>query len=471
MPQQEMQVSLLKGDMHGQNVEYRDNISVNCSAIVRPILGAQGYMLQEPGLTLLGSGLGTDRGGVWNEKQEQHFRVSGSAFISVTANGAVTTLGIAGAGAFPVSLPYSNQTQAIISNSRMYLYNGSIFKEVIDENLGNPIDGVWVDGYYMLTDGDFLYHTDLQDESSISPLKYSGSDFSPDPLKGVSLTTDNKVMAWNRYSIEYFVNEAAENFAFTRIPSRNVEYGLVATHAKASIGGAWFFVGGTKNGDVSVYNLSVGTAVAIASRDVSQMIQQYSEDELANIVLESRVDDDYEYLILHLPNITLKCNLTVMKVAGKENAWSILKTDTVGNRTWRSIHGIYEPRLGKWVYGDKRSNAIGYLDPTVTTHYGAKVECALFTPFIFLDSASIDELEIFTIPGLNTVDDASCFVSFTYDGIHFGTELALNYGNPGGYMQRFGEYRFGYVDNWFGMKLRWISESKMAFSLARIVYG
>ena len=58
---------------------------------------------------------------------------------------------------------------------------------VTDSDLGDPIDGVWVDSYYFLTDGEYIYHTDITDETSIDPLKYATAEFMPDPSLGLGI--------------------------------------------------------------------------------------------------------------------------------------------------------------------------------------------------------------------------------------------------------------------------------------------
>ena len=62
-------INLLKGDKAGIETDYRDYLPVNMSGVVRSMFGAQGYMLQQPGLTKYGEGIGIDRGGLWNERQ------------------------------------------------------------------------------------------------------------------------------------------------------------------------------------------------------------------------------------------------------------------------------------------------------------------------------------------------------------------------------------------------------------------
>lgn len=466
-----MPITLLKGDKAGEETDYRDYLPTNVSGIVRNILGAQGYMLQQPGLTQYGSARGIDRQGVWNERVGRHYRVSGNRLVEITTNGVSTNLGTI-TGTDTASMPYSFNTQAIIANGNYYLYaptNG--FRQVTDPDLGNPIDAVWVDGYYFFTDGEFIYHTDITDESAIDPLQFATSEFSPDPSLGVGLTTDNKVIVFNRYTIEFFVNVATANFAFTRQPSRAIKFGIVGTHCKAEIGGAFYFMGGAKEQAVSVFAMGIGTAIDIASREVNKLINQYSEEQLSKAVVESRSEDDYSYLIVHLPNEVLLYNFKVAQLSGKDQAWTILKSDVAGDVQWRAKHGVFEPRKGVWVYGDKQSNLLAILDETVATHYGELAECILYTPFIFLEEQSIDELNIQTIPGFTTEPDATVFMSLTYDGVVHSMEHTMQYGGPSAYGQRFIAYRLGDVRNWFAFKFRWASTSRMAFSFAKITYG
>ena len=143
-------------------------------------------------------------------------------------------------------MPYSFETQAVIANGDMFLYDGTTFSQITDPDLGDPIDGVWVRGYYFLTDGENVYHTDINDESSIDPLKFSTAEFMPDKSLGVAKTQDDKVMVFGRYTLQYFIDVATANFAFSNIETRAQKIGIVATHAKCESGGNWFITGGRK---------------------------------------------------------------------------------------------------------------------------------------------------------------------------------------------------------------------------------
>jgi hypothetical protein len=465
-----MTINILQGDRVDTSTDYRGALAENVSAVLKPMFGADGYMREEPGLTQYATGNGTDRGGVWNSKMLELFRVSGGSLITVAANGGIEDLGaIEGTG--QAAMPFSFQSQAIVTNGSYWRYTvgGGLVKNV-DVNLGEPIDCVWVDGYYFFTDGEYLFHTDLADEMVISPLQFATSEFSPDPTVGLGLTTDNKVIAMNRYSMEFFANAANEFFAFTRIPSRNVSYGLVGTFAKAQIGGEWFFMGGPSEGNISIYQLDVGTAKNIASRDVDKLIAQYTETQLALCKLETRIVDNYPALIVRLPNETLMYNFKLAAAAGNEQAWTILKS-TTGTGVYRAINGVFDGRLGKWVYGDVEDSKLGYLDQTVATHYGQIVECVLYTPFVPIEAQCINQVEVKSIPGHTATDDATVFLSLSYDGNIYSMESSVEYGAPSAYNQRFIARRLGYIRNYFNMKLRWTSRSRMAFCSMVINHG
>ena len=132
-------ITFVKGDKISDETDYRDQLPVNMSPIFRPMFGADGYMLEWPGLTSFGTASGISRGGVWNERVERHYRISGNEFGEVSSGGVFTKLGDVPGGDV-ASLPYSFETQAIIADGKFYLYdpvNG--FRQVTDPEGRTPI--------------------------------------------------------------------------------------------------------------------------------------------------------------------------------------------------------------------------------------------------------------------------------------------------------------------------------------------
>ena len=462
-------ITFIKGDKVGSETDYRDALPVNMYGVIKPLFGADGYMSQYPGLTQLASTSGASRGGVWNPRFRKHFRVQGNDFVEIDSSGSVTVLGVV-PGNDTVSLPYSFNTQAIIANGRYFLYDATNgFREVTDSDVGDPIDGVWVDGYYFFCDKQNLFHTNISDESQVDPLAFATSEFSPDPTLAVAKTQDNKVAVFNRYTTEFFQNVATDNFAFQRLVQRAINSGIVGTHAKAVYGAQFFILGGNKEESPSAYIMTVGGVQKIATREVDKIINTYTEDELSTVVVEAYSEDATTFVKYHLPNETLLFNETLAKRVGYEQAWSILGTNREEN--YRGIHLIPEASLGKWVCGDKRSGNVGILDETVTTQYGDMAEWFLFTPFSYIETGSIDEMEVETIPGFTGSNDASVFVSLTQNGFTYGEQWVQLYGKSYQYSNRFIVCRLGYIRDWVGFRLRGLSRSKMAFARGFIKVG
>ncbi len=379
----------------------------------------------------------------------------------------MTTLGTI-PGKLQAAMPYSFNTQCVIANGNMYLYSPDDgFEQVTDSDIGYPIDCVWVDGYYFLTDGEYIYHSDIDDETSIDPLKFATAEFMPDKSLGLSKTQDNKVMVWGRYSLEYFVDVAQDNFAFRRVETRAQKIGIVATHAKCESGGNWYITGGRKGDAVGVYAISVGSAAKVSTREIDKILALYTEPDLSDMRMESRTEDDITFILVHLPGYTLCFNESIAKVFGTGAAWTILKTDIQGNETYRAINGVFDARIAKFIYGDKRDDRIGELDNTVFTHYGDNIEWLLYTPLLKLETASIDQIEIETIPGNVSDQDATVAISQTSDGLTYSQEWWKLYGNN----QNFTIYRVGYVADWVGYKLRGATKSRMAFAGLKLTYG
>jgi len=457
------QVPLIRGDRVSTDTDYRDALAQNMYAVDREILGTAGYMLCYPGLTKLADGSGSDRGAFYNDRQRNLFRVSGQKLISVSSAGAVTELGGI-PGSSQAELDYSFNTQCIIADGNMYLYGSSGFQQVTDSDLGNPLDVQWIDGYYFLTDGEFIYHTNIADETAIDPLKFATAEFMPDASLGLGKTSDDKVIVFGRYSTEFFANVATANFAFTRIETRSQKIGIVATHAKCESKGRWYITGGSREDSVSVYLMTSGAPEKVATREIDKLIAQYTEPELSDIRMECRVEDDVNFILLHLPNETLCFNETIARTQGIKNAWTRLRSGVQGQANYQGINGVFDSRSSRWVFGNKFSQVVGYIDNTVFTQYDEIQEWLLYTPFVKIESASINEVEMETIPGHTSFDDAVVSLSLTYDGLTYGKEWFEFYGQPLDYGKRFIIRRLGYVGDWVGFKFRGTTRSRMSFA-------
>ena len=481
----ESSITFLKGDDIGDDTDYRDNLPVNMTAIQKPLFNAQGYMIQAPGLSVVSTFGGSNpcTGAIWNERQDKQYRVFGGVVWE-----AVYTLepddeysiefdliGFwTGERVRPSAMPYSFVTQGIVGGDNFHIwdpdtetfYSGG---DNMDTLFVGTIDAVWIRGYYFLTDGDSLYHTLLSDEKIVEASENT-AQLSPDPILGLGLTQDDKVIVFGRYTVEYFTVVAQAGFTFVNLPNRAFKSGIIATGAKVEIAGEWFYVGGRKGESIGVHMIKGIQPHRVSTREIEKVLAQYDEGDLDNMYMETREEGANLFLIIHLPNEVLQMNVTIQKTIGSMGAWSYLSTGTSG-APWRAIYGLYDGKIGGWIYGDKEDSRIGKLDHSVSTQYSEIVAWELFTPFMYLDSVSIDELQIETVPGHTPYDGATVFLSLSNNGVTQSKEVMLDYGGKNDYNKRLTAYRLGYVRNWFAIKLRGASRSRMAFARGKIIYG
>ncbi len=474
MPQQI--INFLQGDTIASDIDYRDNLPVNMYAIKKDLFGAAGYMQQIGGLSLFSdTESGASRGGRWNARNNMHYRVQSSSFLSVDQQGAVTRLGTI-EGLNNVNMPYSFNTQAIIGGGNFYLYdeeNG--FRRVVSSGVSTPISGTWLSGYYLLTDGDSLYHTLINDEDAIDPNSQATAEFSPDSILAVHATQDNFAAVFGRFSVEYFQaapSNAEPNvvrgFAFQRIPGRAQAIGIVGTHAYVEDESNFYILGNREDESIGAHFITAGSSTKISSREVDKIFEQYTAGELSLANVEKVESQGTTYILYSLPRNSLLYNATIAQSVGVGKAWSELKT---GGGAWRAINSVFDPRISSWVWGDTQNGFLGLWDDTIVTQYGESAPWELSTPFMYLEDTSIDEFSVEILPGFATTNDTNFTLSMTYDGLTETRPYTYNYGSRGDYDRRFIIYRLGYVRNWVSFILRGNSTNKMVFSRGVISFG
>ena len=470
----EMKVHLLRGDKVDNNADYRDSLPVNMYAVRREILGAAGYMVGWYGITPYATGSGVDRGGVWvaNNSFDGHYRVSGNSLISIDEFGVTTELGeIPGSG--QVSMTYSFLNLAIVADGKLFYYNDSDgLRRITGANLGIPIDITWSDSYFILTDGETIYHSTLADEEVFAALDFGVAQSQPDATYGVARNEDNEILAFGQFTVEPFRNAGTANFAFARIALKSQNVGILGTHCKTEIESVWYVIGREENKAPTAYVLQGGQRDEIATREVQKVFDTYKEtqNELQSSVVESYGRDGVNFVVFHLPNETLLYNATLAQSMGNDVAWSIIKTgrDDFDSRAFRGINAVRDPRNSTWIVGDRFNTSIGELDESVATQYGDIAEWYLYSPMIKLEKMSINKLEVETIPGMVPLDadsdDQTVFVSMSYDGRIHGKEWTKEQGRRFDYNNRFIIRLRDYVRNYASIRMRSTSRTRMAFA-------
>jgi len=179
-----VQIPIVNGIYTDNGPDFRTSYPVNMIPVPKSNGISEGFLRPADGLVANGTGPGIDRGGInWNGVC---YRVMGSKLVTVSSTGVITVLGDVGNNGLLVTMDYSFDRLAIASNEDLFYWSPSLgLIQVTDPDLGIVLDVVWVDGYFMTTDGEFLIVTELSDPTQVNPLKYGSSEIDPDPVVGL----------------------------------------------------------------------------------------------------------------------------------------------------------------------------------------------------------------------------------------------------------------------------------------------
>ena len=423
-----MQIPILNGSFTDNNPEIRSSYPVNLVPVSINSGLSGGYLRPAEGILSHGTGPGNVRGGInWND---ECYRVMGDQLVRVDEDGTVTNLGTVGGSTAHVTMDYSFDRLAIASNGNLFYWNGTTLTQVTDTDLGTVLDVRWVDGYFMTTDGTSLVVTELNDPTSVNPLKYGSSEIDPDPVEAL-LKLRNEVYALNRYTIEVFNNIGGDFFPFQRKEGAQIQKGCVGTHACAVFIETIAFVGSGRNEQPSVYLGTNGTAVKIATKEIDTLLKAYTETELRLVKVETRNENTNQMLYIHLPDRTIVYDHSTSQTVGKP-AWHILSSGINSMVEYRARHFVY--CYNTWLVGDVTTFNVGSFTSTVGEHWGNVVTWEFGTQILYNESrgAIFQQLELVALTGRvaqGTIPRIS--TSYSTDGSTWSLEKYINVGTIG----------------------------------------
>ena len=460
-----MQVPILSGIFTDNGPDFRQSYPVNMAPVVLPNGISNGYLRPTEGLVEIATGPGVDRGGI--EYDGVCYRVMGTKLVRVTAFDTVVVLGDVGPGG-QVTMDYSFDLLAIASGGNLFYYNPVLntLVQVTDSDLGTVLDVVWIDGYFMTTDGEFLVVTELNDPSQVNPLKYGSSEVDPDPVIGL-VKLRNEVYAINRNTIEVFDNVGGEFFPFARIDGAQIQRGAIGTHAACVYMEKIAFLGSGRNERISIYLGYNSTTEKIATREIDEILQDYSELQLSNVLLETRVFKNQQLLYVHLPDRTLVFD-GMASQAGGTLVWTINTSAAVGFAAYRAKNFVY--CYNKWIFGDIQGTfKLGTFDENISSHWGQIIRWEFGTQILYNESlgAVVHQLELVALTGrVELGENPTISTSYSVDGRNYSQERFINVGTIGNSTKRLVWFQQGFMRNWRTQRFRGTSDAHI--SVARL---
>lgn len=453
-----MQIPILSGI--SVKAEFRTDYPVNLIPVPKQTGISEGYV--RPAHGIVSNGVGVDRGGI--EWKGVLYRVLGNELHRVNEDGTTVSIGPVSAGG-RVSFDYGFDYLSVAAGGFLYLYNGIALRAVTDPDIGNVLDAIWIDGYYMTTDGKFLVVTELNDPFQVNPLKYGSSEADPDQVVALKRFRA-EVYAINRHTIEVFTNTGGAGFPFERIRGAQIQKGAIGTHAACVFQDAIAFLGSGHNEAISLYIGGNGGAVSIATREIDQVIGTYTEAELSGAVLETMTEDKHAFLILRLPRDTLVYDASASQAA-QSPVWFRLASSWTRDGAWDAGNLVWA--YNRWNVGRVTQSGLGYLTKDTGHHWGQPVGWSVTTPVIYGEGrgAIVHELEAVAVPG-NVTFGANPQIGMQYstDGVEWSQIRWIEAGRTGQRNKRLSWRGCGKMHHWRIQRI--IGTSDAPLSIARL---
>ncbi len=448
-----MKLPILKGVYTNNASDVRTAYPHNIEVIAMETGVDTSYLRQTKGIEYLTEAPGPDRGGInWNEIC---YRVSGSKLISVSQAGLITILGDVEDNGLPVSLDYSFTLLCIVSNKKVFYFDGSVITQLTDPDLGQIIDVVFMSSFFLFTDGNSLITTDINDPYSISPFNYGSSEADPDPVVALKKIR-NEAYAVNRYTCELFDVIGGEFFPLQRIEGAQLQKGAVGTKACTVFSDVLAFVGSGRNEAVSVYMGINSETVPVSTREIDQIIQSHTTNDLTLCIVENRFSEGQQLLYIHLPRITLLYDAAASKMM-QTPVWTILSSGE--NYRARFFTRCYD----LWLLGDTITNNIGFLIEDSSKQWGLNIQWEFSTVILYNDGMGVivHQLELAGLYGRVDSADTDPVISASYslDGESWSYEQFIRAGKVGARNKRLVWLRQGQFRNFRIYRFRGDSKS------------
>lgn len=457
------QIPILSGIYTDSKADIRVSYPVNMVPVSKGSGISDGYLRPSDGIVNIGAATGEARGGIsWNGEL---YRVMGTNLVKITREGTTTTIGLI-PGSGQVIFDYGFDRLAIAADGKLFYLVGNVLSQVTDPDLGTVLDVTWLDGYFVATDGEFLVVTELNDPSSVNPLKYGSSEADPDRINSV-MRIRNELYAINRHTIEVFDNVGGDLFPFQRIEGGQIQKGALGTHTSCVFQDTIACLGSGRNEPPAVYLATNAQTTKISTRDIDHVLARFSESVLSECLVESVVGLGKACLYIHLPDRALVFDSNATQETGQP-VWYILTsalTTEWGRYKAKDFVWCYD----KWNVADPTDARFGYITESRSDHWGVPIRWEFGTLMLYNEGrgAQVQALELVSLTGRNAFGtDPTISTEYSVDGVTWSQPKFIHVGGPGNRLKRLVWFRQGNLRHWRVQRFKGTSDAFL--SVARL---
>ena len=463
-----MNIPILSGIYADVSPDFRTSYPINMVPVSKSSGVSEGYLRPAEGIkeiTLTGDAInGPSRGAIyWNDKI---YAMMGGELVSIDENYVVDVVGEL-SGTNRVRFTYGFNYLAFQANNNLYVLENTTNAPIETVNVGTSqnkiLDVVWIDGYFMFTDGENLIVTDLNDPTVVNPLQYGSSESDPDPIIALQ-TIRNEVYALNRYTIEVFSNRGGEGFPFVRNAGAKIEKGCIGTHANCVFMQKIAFIGGGYNESPSIYLGLNGQTEKISSREIDLILQEYTEAELASAFLQEKIENGQNHLIVHLPRHTFVFDEATSRQFQRK-VWFQLSTSIKGEGKWKADTVIRA--YDRWYTFHPDIAKVGYLTRLDSLHWGDTTGWKFGTIILYNEAKGLlfHRLELIGLTGSTIFGkDPVIWTQYSEDGVSWSNEKYIYAGQWGDRKKRMVWFRQGKMEKRRMQRFRGTSDAHVAIS-------
>lgn len=453
------QVAILSGIYGKDTPDLARSVPVNLIPVAQPGDGngtgvSKGYLRLAHGVTQRFESAPGRGGVIFNGR---HVRALGSQLVEVNDYG-LTVLGSIDTDGKPVAFAEGFGRLGIASAGKLFYLVEASLTEVTDTDLGEVRSLAWSDGYFITTDGSYIVVIELNDPTSVDPLKYGSSEADPDPIVGV-LALRGELYAINRYSIEKFLNAGTAGFPFQRSRGSQIPKGCVGAHAFTPFVETFAFCGSSRNETASIHLAGAGQAIKISPVELDSDLAKLTPEQLASVELEAMQNSGLNQLMVHLPTSTWVYHWSASQLLDVP-VWSKLNGGA-------DLSAPYAPRhftlIGNdWWCGS--ATAIGVVDAATSQVFGQPTGFRFDTPLLYNEGAGaiINSVELVPLDGFGEATGVG--MSYTNDGRTWSNERFLASGNVGECSKRMQWRRLGLFRRWRGFRFRGVASAPIGFT-------
>jgi len=456
-----MQIPILNGIYADTTPELRTAYPINLVPVPKVSGISNGFLRPGDGIVSNGTGPGIDRGGInW---RDELYRVMGTKLVEIDLAGVVTVLGDVGAGGLVV-FDYSFDELAVASGGNIFFWDGTTLTQGVYPavTIGPILDFCFIDGRFMITDGERLFLTDVGNPFNIDAFAFEEPIADPDPITSL-LRLRNEVYAINRYTMEVYDNTtAAVPFPFQVIDGAQIQKGCVGIHACCIYLESVAFLGSGCNESPAIYVGESATTTKISTQEIDNLLLEYSEAQLALVLLEARNDKSHQFLYVHLPDKTLVYDAAASQ-ALQAPVWFILTSSIIDFSQYRARNMVWV--YDRWMIGDPQSSSIGYLVQDIGSHWGEQVYWQFGTLIIYADGkgALMLQLELVSLTGSVALGaNPQISTSYSVNGLSYSQERSISVGTIGS-NKRLSWFQQGHMRNFRIQRFRGNSDAHVSF--------